>query len=128
MCVTFSDVVEVIRLMEFASVVCDIQRRCQSNMTYMFGLVVCDSLLRCRSNMTYMFGFVVCDSLLCCRSNMTRNLATQLSLLFTRNLQYDQLCLLDMYLARQLWLLFITNTCHKQCEQYTYIYMLKALD
>jgi hypothetical protein len=86
LCVTFSDVVEVIRLMEFDSVVCDIQRRCQSNMTYMFGLVVCDSLLRCRSNMTYMFGFVVCDSLLRCRSNMTRNLATQLSVLFTRNL------------------------------------------
>jgi hypothetical protein len=75
--VTFSGVVEVIRLMEFDSVVCDIQRRCQSNMTYMFGLVVCDSLLRCRSN-------------------MTRNLATQLSVLFTRNLQYDQLCLLEM--------------------------------
>jgi hypothetical protein len=57
--VTFSDVVEVIRLMEFASVVCDSLLRCRSNMTYMFGSVVCDSLLRCRSNMTYMFASVV---------------------------------------------------------------------
>jgi hypothetical protein len=43
-----------------------------------------------------MFGSLVCDSLLRCRSNMTRNLATQLSVLFTRNLQYYQLSLLDI--------------------------------